>query len=92
MSGTGLKVVGGTDLEPVEETVLPEIAAEANPGLGRATDQATKARILFEALSAKLRGPNGDGPGIDCTVLDYYDGDVDAAAEAYGIDLSGGQN
>lgn len=88
MSGTGLKVVGGTDVDPVEETVLPEIAAEANPGLERASEESTKAFRLFAALSQKLRGPNGEAPGIDSTVLDYYDGDVDAAAEACGIDLT----
>jgi|GEM_PF-4692725 len=89
---TAFEVVGGTDVESESKAELPEIAAEQSPGLERASEEARKARIFFEALSDKLRGPNGDGPGIDCTVLDFYEGDVDAAAKAYGIDLSGGQN
>lgn len=97
MTDSGLKVVGGTDVDPAEEPILPAIAAEANPGLDRASEDARKARILFETLNdmgrGKTRGAGfGEGPGIDGTVLEYYDYDVDAAAEAMGIDLSGGQS
>ena len=97
MTDAGLKVVGGTDVNPLDGDTLPEIAAEANPGLGRASEEARKARVLFEALNDMSRGKTpgigfGEAPGVDGTVLEYYDYDVDAAAEALGIDLSGGQN
>ncbi len=97
MTDSGLKVVGGTDVDPVEESILPAIAAEANPGLDRASEDARKARILFRALNEMSRGKTpgvgyGEAPGVEGTVLEYYDNDVDAAAEAMGIDLSGGQS
>ena len=94
---TAFEVVGGTDLESESKAELPEIAAEQSPGLERASEEARKARILFEALNEMGRGKTpgigyGEGPGVDGTLLEYFDYDVDAAAEAMGIDLSGGQN
>ena len=87
MPEQALTVVGGTDVDPAPAADLPEIAAEADPGLERASEESRRALKLFEALSHKLRGPNGEAPGIDSTVMDWFEGDVDAAAKAYGIDL-----